>query len=291
MLLILLFQIKSADFETMMPFSHEDYEKVIEEVTKVIRTPIGSASSGEKHLQSANFHAFINLEVMGFTQSGLPLYARRTVPVVYGIKGVVKTMSEYGSRSEIEATAFPILNYKFFGAAGVIVPFTGEYVGCSVEMNLHAAMPVSGRIVVDKKEGKIDTSLKMVEYPTSGTSSGEVEVFHYYTKPYTFRHHLRSLEPLAKSFNVLDVYSGEPRKHFEIPVGRSLGIESTFHVDSDYKHLDFPSFINRLRDHNLVSFLSLGPMVPSVRQNSFKYTINIAGSSTRQIETTFSMGG
>ncbi len=286
-----LFQIKSADFESMTPFDENDYEKLVEKVSEVLKGSSGDQTQGQIH--TANFHDYVSLEGYGVTQTGFGIYVRRSVPVVYGVKGSYNATTGGSStgtgNSEYGISAIPIFNAKNIGTFGVLLPFAPKMAGANVEMSAHITLPVSARVVIDKQHGKVDAAVEMLQAPET-TGAPNVELFHYYVQPVTFIQDLQRLSPIGKTGDVKMILSGEPIKKFEVPVGNTVGIQSTFYVKSDYKHLDFASFVQTVQQHNLVSFFTLGPMAPSVRQNSFKYTLNIAQTTSKKIETTFSIG-
>ncbi len=282
-------QVKTAGYETMYPYSSKDIAQVLDKIMEVIKAPIGSHVGEVKELDFINVYPYITIDALGATQTGFPMYMRRSVPVVYGIRGKYEMNSKYGQRTEITTKAVPVFHSKAIGVFGVIVPFTKQVAGASVELSFYATLPFATHMVLDKHQGKADVSIKMIE-DTSMVTPGNFETFHIYTKPATFIQNLKQLLPFGQASNLKVIYSGEPKKHFNYPVGQSIGLQSNFIVNSDYKRIDIPAVIETLRQHNLASLLTLSSMVPSVRQNSIKLTLNTASSQVKELHTSFTFG-
>merc|ERR550517_185168 len=88
-------------------------------------------------------HQVFDASYMFVTETGFPMLATSTLPIVYSVKGSVKVSPMEGRRvPRVLAKVVPVLNGKLQTHYGIISPFTKEFVGTGVEMSVHASLPV-----------------------------------------------------------------------------------------------------------------------------------------------------
>merc|ERR1719447_2478591 len=107
---------------------------------------------------------------MFVTETGFPILATSSMPLVYSVKGSLKVSPMEGKMvPRVLAKVVPVLNGKLQTHYGIISPFTKEFVGTGVEMSVHASLPIE--IEGKMTQGQIELSIRV---PTEVERSGLV---------------------------------------------------------------------------------------------------------------------
>merc|ERR1719295_2227326 len=140
-------------------------------------------------------HQAFDASYMFVTETGFPMLATATLPIVYSVKGSVKVSPMEGKIvPRVLAKVVPVLNGKLQTNYGIISPFTKEFIGTGVEMSVHAFLPVE--IEGKMAQGQIELSIRV---PTDVETSGLVPKIHLFVMPYTFKYNLLTFAPISHS--------------------------------------------------------------------------------------------
>merc|ERR1719385_163874 len=104
-------------------------------------------------------HQIFDASYMFVTETGFPILATSTMPIIYSVKGSIKVSPMEGKMvPQALGKVIPVLNGKLQTHYGIISPFTKEFVGTGVEMSVHASLPVEieGKIT----QGQIEVSIR-----------------------------------------------------------------------------------------------------------------------------------
>merc|ERR1712235_191962 len=132
---------------------------------------------------------------MFVTETGFPILATSSMPLVYSLKGSLMVSPMEGKMMpRINGKFIPVLNGKLVTSFGVISPFTKEVIGSGVDMSVHSSLPLEleGKMT----QGQIELSVRI---PSETQRSGkEVAPFHGFVLPYTFKHNLLRVAPVSQ---------------------------------------------------------------------------------------------
>merc|ERR1719370_2034875 len=203
---------------------------------------------------------------MFVTETGFPILATTTFPIIYSVKGSVKVSPMEGKiLPQVLGKIVPVLNGKIQTHYGIISPFTKEFIGSGVEMSLHASLPVE--IEGKMTQGEIELSMRE---PTEVLRSGFVPKFHGFVMPYTFKYNLLTVTPISHSTQLKKIVSGINRKPISIEVGQSLGLAGRVLYQSDAKFIDMFSYIQKIIQHTPLSIVPTAILPSSVRSSSLE---------------------
>merc|ERR1719392_79036 len=185
-------------------------------------------------------HQIFDASYMFVTETGFPILATSTLPIIYSVKGSVKVSPMEGKLvPHVLGKVVPVLNGKLQTHYGIICPFTREFVGTGVEMSLHASLPV-------EIEGKM----------TQG-----------FVLPYTFKYDLLTVTPLSHATQLKRIVSGINRQPISMEVGESLGVSARVQYQSDAEFVDMFSYIQKIIQHTPLSIFPSGIFPSSVRRS------------------------
>merc|ERR1719259_758086 len=118
---------------------------------------------------------------MHVTETGFPVMAISTLPIVYAVKGSVKVSGIEGNRTPvISAKVVPVLNGKLQTIYGV-------------DTSLHSSIPVEieGKIT----RGEIELAIRT---PSEIMRSGrQTENLHVFVMPYSFKYNFLQVTPIT----------------------------------------------------------------------------------------------
>merc|ERR1719187_1054590 len=162
-------------------------------------------------------HQAFDASYMFVTETGFPMLATATLPIVYSVKGSVKVSPMEGKMvPRVLAKVVPVLNGKLQTHYGIISPFTKEFVGTGVEMPVHASLPVE--IEGKMTQGQIELSIRN---PAEVERSGLVPTIHGFVKPYTFKYNLLTITPISHATQLKRIVSGINRQPISMEIGES----------------------------------------------------------------------
>merc|ERR1712168_72840 len=187
-------------------------------------------------------HQAFDASYMFVTETGFPMLATATLPIVYSVKGSVKVSPMEGKMvPRVLAKVVPVLNGKLQTHYGIISPFTKEFVGTGVEMSIHTTLPIE--IEGKMTQGQIELSIRV---PTEVERSGLVPKIHGFILPYTFKYDLLTVTPLSHATQLKRIVSGINRQPISMEIGESLGVSARVQYQSDAEFADmFPSSVRR----------------------------------------------
>jgi len=221
-------------------------------------------SGHEMNFNHVGAHQLFDASYMFVTETGFPILATYTMPMIYSLKGSVKVAPMEGKiLPQVLGKIVPVLNGKIQTHYGIISPFTKEFIGSGVEMSLHASLPVE--IEGKMTKGEIELSIRE---PSEVLRSGLVPKFHGFVMPYTFKYNLLTVTPISHSTQLKKIVSGINRKPISIEVGQSLGLAGRVRYQSDAKFIDMFSYIQKIIQHTPLSIVPTAILPSSVRSSS-----------------------
>merc|ERR1712168_1679530 len=206
-------------------------------------------------------HRIFDASYMFVTETGFPILATSTLPIIYSVKGSVKVSPMEGNIvPQVLAKIVPVLNGKLQTHYGIISPFTKEFIGTGVEMSVHAFLPVE--IKCKMAQGQIELSVRV---PTEIETSGLVPKIHGFVMPYTFKYNLLTVAPISHSTQLKKIVSGINRQPISMEIGQSLGVSARVEYKTDAKFIDMFSYIQKIIQHTPLSIFPSGIFPSSAR--------------------------
>jgi len=213
---------------------------------------------------------------MFVTETGFPILATSSMPLVYSLKGSLMVSPMEGKMMpRINGKFIPVLNGKLVTRFGVISPFTKEVIGSGVDMSVHSSLPLEleGKMT----QGQIELSVRI---PSETQRSGkEVAPFHGFVLPYTFKHNLLRVAPVSQ---LKKIVSGIMRQPVKMEIGQSLGLSGRFVYQSDAQFVDIVSYIQKIVQHTPLTIIPSAVFPSSVRRSSMALVLNPAQSQTKE---------
>merc|ERR1711931_49617 len=224
-------------------------------------------------------HQVFDASYMFVTETGFPILATSTLPIVYSVKGSIKVSPMEGKMvPRVLAKVVPVLNGKLQTHYGIISPFTKEFIGTGVEMSVHVSLPVE--IEGKMTQGQIELSIRV---PAEVERSGLVPKIHGFILPYTFKYDLLTVTPLSHATQLKRIVSGINRQPISMEVGESLGVSARIQYQSDAKFVDMFSYIQKIIQHTPLSIFPSGIFPSSARMSSLSLECFPAKSQTKEI--------
>merc|ERR1712168_185546 len=172
-------------------------------------------SGHEIEFNHVGANQIFDASTMFVTETGFPILATTTFPIIYSVKGSVKVAPmENKIVPHVLGKIVPVINGKIQTHYGIISPFTREFIGTGVEMSVHASLPVE--IEGKMTQGEIELSLRT---PTEVMRSGLLTKIHGFVLPYTFKYNLLTVTPISHSTNLKKIVSGINRQPITMEVG------------------------------------------------------------------------
>merc|ERR1712121_609443 len=194
-------------------------------------------------------HQVNDASYMFVTETGFPILATSTLPIVYSVKGSIKVSPMEGRRvPRVLAKVVQVLNGKLQTHYGIISPFTKEFVGTGVEMSVHASLPleIEGKMA----QGQVELSIRS---PVEVERSGITPKIHGFIMPYTFKYNLLTVTPFSHSHELKKIVSGINRQPVSMEIGQSLGLSARVQYQTDAKFVDLFSYIQKIIQHTPLS--------------------------------------
>merc|ERR1719283_675353 len=224
-------------------------------------------------------HQIFDASYMFVTETGFPILATSTLPIIYSVKGSVKVSPMEGKMvPRVLGKIVPVLNGKLQTHYGIISPFTKEFVGTGVEMSVHAALPLE--IEGKMSQGQIELSIRN---PTEVERSGLQTRIHGFVMPYTFKYNLLTVTPFSHAYELKKIVFGVHRQPISMEVGKSLGLSARILYQSDAKFVDMFSYIQKIIQHTPLSIFPSGIFPSSARMSSLSLEYFPAKSQTKEI--------
>merc|ERR1711931_312679 len=267
-------KLKTRELSTPFSFVHGAFAGVesslyldTEIVLETLEKLTSKFESGhEIEFNHVGAHQVFDASTMFVTETGFPILATTTFPIIYSVKGSVKVAPmENKLVPHVLAKVVPVLNGKLQTHYGIISPFTREFIGTGVEMSVHASLPVE--IEGKMTQGEIDLSLRT---PTEVMRSGLLTQIHGFVLPYTFKYNLLTVTPISHSTNLKKIVSGINRQPITMEVGRALGLSARVLYESDAKFIDMFSYIQKIIQHTPLSIVPTAILPSSVRSSSLE---------------------
>merc|ERR1719249_483721 len=216
---------------------------------------------------------------MHVTETGFPVMAISTLPIVYAVKGSIKVSGIEGNMTPvISAKVVPVLNGKLQTIYGVVTPFTKELIGSGVDMSLHSSIPVEieGKIT----RGEIELAIRT---PSEIMRSGrQTETLHVFVMPYSFKYNFLQVTPITHSLSMKKISSGIKRQPIEMEIGQSLGLSAQLKYKSEAMFTDLYSYIQKIVQHTPISVIPSGLFPSSAKMSSFSINYHPARSQTKE---------
>merc|ERR1719348_2401897 len=224
-------------------------------------------SGHEMEFNHVGAHQVFDASYMFVTETGFPVLAVSTLPIVYSVKGSLKVSPMEGKIvPQVLGKIVPVLNGKLQTHYGVISPFTRQFIGTGVEVSVHASLPVE--IEGKMSQGQIDLSIRS---PTEVERTGVHTKVHGSVMPYTFKYNWLSVTPISHSTQLWKIVSGIKRKPVIMEVGQSLGISARVQWQSDAQFVDMFSYIQKIIQHTPLTVIPSGIFPSSARMSSVSF--------------------
>merc|ERR550519_2346862 len=202
--------------------------------------------TGKKTFEITKALKPIEVEGLGPSDIGLPIYIERTLPMVVALKGEMEmeleTVSAVKIPKTLRAKIVPAINMKFEMNMGVISPFTQEIIGTGLTLGGHLTTPLE--MTVSRKANNVALDIKI-----PAEIQRETSLFHAFVTPFTFKKNLRRLAPISKAANLKPILSGAPTKKFIMDIGSPLDLDAKVVAESDAKYTDLYSYLEKIRQH------------------------------------------
>merc|ERR1719283_481248 len=223
-------------------------------------------------------HQIFDASYMSVTETGFPILAISTLPIIYSVKGSVKVSPMEGKIvPQVLGKVIPVLNGKLQTHYGIISPFTKEFVGTGVEMSVHASLPleIEGKMT----QGQVELSIRS---PVEVERSGLMTKIHGFIMPYTFKYNLLTVTPFSHSHELKKIVSGINRQPVSMEIGQSLGLSARVQYQTDAKFVDLFSYIQKIIQHTPLSIFPTGIFPSSIRMSSLSFEYFPARSQTKE---------
>ena len=253
--------------------------------------------SGEMKGRYACARNLVSLKVFGMNEAGFPIIGAIDHVTIFAASA---SYEKQGSdRATVAVT--PAFISKIQADLTLISPFTNEAVTTGVSVFNQAILPLEGKAAW--KKGEVELSLMM---PKDAKQSGSnVEILTLRVVPFTARKNIDTIKPMSLAQDLKKIVSGQPLKKvtytnhycYDYPLhllilyfkpcylkcsyvfqfqkefqGQSL-IHSNIQAECDNTYVDFYSYWEKLRQHNIPSLLNVGSLESSVRYASVKVAI------------------
>jgi len=111
----------------------------------------------------------------------------------------------------------------------------------------------------------------------------ETSLFHAFVTPFTFKKNLRLLAPVSKAANLKPILSGVPLKKMNLNIGAPLDIDARVIAESDAKYTDLYSYLEKIRQHNLISLVHTAVLPSTMRMSSVRVVFRPETSKTKEV--------
>merc|ERR1719365_171095 len=224
-------------------------------------------------------HQIFDASYMFVTETGFPILATSTMPIIYSVKGSIKVSPMEGKMvPQALGKVIPVLNGKLQTHYGIISPFTKEFVGTGVEMSVHASLPleIEGKMT----QGQVELSIRS---PVEVERSGLMTKIHGFIMPYTFKYNLLTVTPFSHSHELKKIVSGINRQPVSMEIGQSLGLSARVQYQTDAQFVDLFSYIQKIIQHTPLSIFPTGIFPSSVRMSSLSVEYLPARSQVKEL--------
>merc|ERR1719431_45329 len=239
--------------------------------------------TGKKTFEITKALKPIEVEGLGPSDIGLPIYIERSLPMVVALKGETEMELETVSAIKVPKTlrvkVVPAINMKFEMNMGVISPFTQEIIGTGLTLGGHLTTPLE--MIVSRTTNQVSLDIKIPE-----EVQRETPMIHAFVTPFTYKKNLRLLAPITKATSLKPVLSGVPLKKFNMNIGAPLEIDARVIAESDAKYTDLYSYLEKIRQHNPISLVHTAILPSTIRRSSFRVVFNPVHSRTKAVSVT-----
>merc|ERR1719219_71140 len=260
------------------PMVVEALSQLADELNRDMQTFIG-----EKTFEITKALKPLEVEGLGPCDAGFPIYIERSLPMAFALKGHTQMeLEEVGPvkiPKTLRAKVLPAVNIKFEMNMGVISPFTQELIGTGLTLGSHLITPLE--MIVSRSANQVALDIKIPEEVQRETC-----MFHASITPFTYKKNLRLLAPITKATSLKPILSGVPLKRFNMNIGAPLEIDARVIAESDAKYTDLYSYLEKIRQHNPISFVHTAMLPSTIRRSSFRVVFNPVHSKTKAVSVT-----
>jgi len=276
-------QFKFFEYEQTSFF---DQDSVMSALNKIAEEMEQESIAMEKKFEVSKVMRPFEVEGLGPSDTGFPIYIEKSIPIVWAIKGYGKVeMQEEGSYKVpkmLKGKIIPVVNIKMEAHTGVISPFNNELIGGGFEAALHYAAPLE--MSLKRKLTQVTLSVQIPQ-----ELKNEFEAIHLFLTPYTVKKDLRKIQPVSKSSNLRKIVSGQPLKEVKKNIGQALELDAKLLAESDAKFTDMYSYFQKIRQHSAASLINSFYLPSTLRMSSVKILFNPQQSRTKEIALTIGM--
>lgn len=224
---------------------------------------------------------------------GFPIYLDISRPIVFSVRGEMNVECER-SLPTVSLRAKVLFSGEAIGMVGTVCPFTKEIVATTIEQ--HSAFYLPGELNM-----KLDIpSHKWIFTVKPYSTSGPVEMVHFFAKPYTFYKKISDLTPISKVSSLKVIRSNEEEKTKEYTFGDYFGLnlKSKLRTESSYTDLKSCMEIFKLYNYNIWNMIRFSHSYPTVtrsgklslRNHEFRLEFDPSGSSTKELSFEMKFG-
>merc|ERR1719431_1489829 len=236
--------------------------------------------TGKKTFEITKALKPVEVEGLGPSDIGLPIYIERSLPMVVVLKGEtemeLETFSTIKVPKTLRAKVVPAINMKFEMNMGVISPFTQEIIGTGLTLGGHLTTPLE--MTVSRRANQVAMDIKIPK-----EVQRELCMLHAAVTPFNFKKNLRLLTPISKAASLKPILSGEPLSPSSLNIGAPLDIDARVIAESDAKYTDIYSYLEKIRQQNPISLVHTAVLPSTIRRSSVKMVFNPQLSKTKEI--------
>jgi hypothetical protein len=276
--------------ERLFSFNSEVYFQTLQKVSDELRTNPKVFTEGLKYEYTKAVN-LLELQMVGPSETGFPVYHETVLPVVYSVKGFFQAKKQVSTETEtsvptvLKTIVKPVINAKLESTLGVISPFTKQFIGAGVQYASHSSIPVEAKVTLNK-QGQVAVSLKTPENIVK-----EIELLHLTVKPFSFKKSLQTIVPPSQTAEHKKIVSNNELKKIHVnPALTYMNIDAPIKIVTDYKVLDLSTVAQKLTQATgPINAIEAGLMPRSLRYISIQVRYNPTTSPTKELETRFSI--
>ena len=158
-------QARMNGYERLYTLNKEYVVEVLSRAAESLRRNPEIFSEG-RHFEYTRAVQVFNIQTAQPTSAGFLRVKQNVMPVVYSVKGSFQGEKPLDASlpipTKITAKLMPIVNAKVHSQAGVICPFTEQFIGAGVDAAVHLATPLEAKIEVDNMD-QVSVTIKTPE--------------------------------------------------------------------------------------------------------------------------------
>ncbi|XP_065165027.1 vitellogenin-like [Atheta coriaria] len=225
------------------------------------------------------------------TEMALPFVYTLDAPTLLHFQGKIRATAE-PKMSNGQAIRMPetitahaeiraLVSARLQAKIGFVTPFDHQQYIAGYDKNVQINLPIKSQYEIDLKTQQVQAQFQPIEQDKN------VQVFHYSSWPYTAKHDILSLEPVAQGPHTKIIYAEQqPQSQFNQLVGKQTGMAFRVQYISEQKFADSMWAYEQLQRHNgdAIAFL-LAPLYDeTIQHTKAEVTYDAQESSARKVQ-------